>query len=536
MLRINLKLPAGTPDALSAAAAFRLGISRNAFTLFPRKRSVDARRTPVFIWTADLQFFDPELEKEVLRRHGGAFLTVAPEEKRYVFPIAERLPKTRPIVVGFGPAGLFCALMLARSGCRPLILERGGPIEERVTAVETFFREGTLDTACNIQFGEGGAGTFSDGKLNTLIKDRSFRGYYILEQFVKAGAPEELLWLNKPHLGTDLLRDVIRHLRREICEKGGEVRFRNKVTSLLTENGRVTGVETENGERFDSETVVLAPGHSARDTFRMLHETGVPMEKKPFSVGVRIEHPQELINRAQYGIPAADGFPPADYKLVCHTADGRTVYTFCMCPGGVVVAAASEENSVVTNGMSFHARDGKNANAALLCEVRPEDIPGGLFSGMEFQQELEQSAFRAGGGAYKAPAQTVGDFLAKKKTAAFGSVLPTYSRGVTPADLHTVLPPFVSNALKEALPYFGRKLKGFDLPDAVLTGVESRSTSPVRILRGETMQSAVSGLYPIGEGAGYAGGIISAAIDGLKCAERIILSENSDDFTHDAHT
>ncbi|MCH5182779.1 MAG: FAD-binding protein [Oscillospiraceae bacterium] len=531
MLRITLKLPSGgaaDPASLRTAVSARLGLEPNAFVLIPRRRSVDARGTPVFVWTADLQLADPKQEKTLLRKHRG-LLEPAPEEDRYVFPAAQGALDTRPIVVGFGPAGIFCALLLARSGLRPIVLERGGSLEERVPAVEKFFREGTLDPSCNIQFGEGGAGAFSDGKLNTLVKDRSFRGYFVLEQLVAAGAPEELLWQSKPHIGTDLLRGVLRNLRQEICDRGGEVLFRRQVKELLTEDGRVTGVVCANSgaspaETFRSDTVVLALGHSARDTFRALHAQGVPMERKPFSVGVRIEHPQAWINLSQYGAESLPGFPAADYKLVAHTADGRTVYSFCMCPGGVVVAAASEEGGVVTNGMSYHARDGVNANSALLCEVLPSDLPEGLFAGMEFQRQLEQAAFRAGGGDFRAPAQTVGDFLAGVPTVAFGEVTPTYSRGVTPSNLREVLPAFVSGALAEALPLLGRKLKGFDHPEAVLTGVESRSTSPVRILRGETMQSSVSGLYPIGEGAGYAGGIISAAIDGVKCAETIVKS------------
>ncbi len=520
MLRITLKLPDGTRDALRAAIALRLGVKAEAFTLFPRRRSIDAREKPVYVWVADIAFADAKVEKAMLGKH-SKILSVSPKEAPYVFPDAVSRSKERPIVVGFGPAGIFCALMLARSGMKPIVLERGDSMEERVQKVEHFFADGVLDTACNLQFGEGGAGAFSDGKLNTLVKDKSFRGYYILEQFVKAGAPEEILWLNKPHIGTDLLRNVITNLRNEIISLGGEVRFGMQVVELLHQNGAVVGVKTQNGEVLCSDTVVLAIGHSARDTFRMLHADGVSMEKKPFSVGVRIEHPQSLIDKAQYG--DARGFPPADYKLVCHTQNGRVVYTFCMCPGGIVVAAASDQNGVVTNGMSYHARDGVNANSALLCEIYPEDVPGGLFSGMEFQLALERLAYQAGGGNHRAPAQTVGDFLQNVPSNSFGSVSPTYTRGVTPCDLREVLPDYVCDALAEAIPYFGKKICGFDTPDAVMTAVESRSTSPVRIVRNEAMQSlSLRGLYPIGEGAGYAGGIISAAIDGLKCAEVIV--------------
>lgn len=509
-----------------ACVAGLLHVREDEFSLVIRKRSLDARKKPVFIWSFDLTFRNEKTEKDILKRYARIYqLSAAKEEKGYEFPKAKYIPEKRPVIVGFGPSGIFCALMLARSGFRPIVLERGGPIEERVEAVDTFFRTGKLDTSCNIQFGEGGAGTFSDGKLNTLIKDKSFRGYYILEQMVKAGAPEEILWLNKPHIGTDYLRNVIRQIRNEICSLGGEVLFHKHVTDFFMADGQMNGVGTDDGEKYMTDTVVLALGHSARDTFRTLHEDGIVMEKKPFSVGVRIEHPQEMISFSQYGC-TSESLPPADYKLVCHTSEGRTVYTFCMCPGGYVVAAASDEDGVVTNGMSNHARDAENANSALLCEVRPEDVPGGLFSGMEFQRELEKVAFRVGGGEHRAPAQTVGDFLEHRKTEQFGDVKPTYSRGVTPSDLHDVLPAFVTDALEEALPSFGRKIKGFDRLDAVMTGVESRSTSPVRICREENSYAAsVRGLYPIGEGAGYAGGIISAAIDGLKCAEILVLRD-----------
>ncbi|MBQ0091835.1 MAG: FAD-dependent oxidoreductase [Clostridiales bacterium] len=519
MLRVTIKLPPEQTD-LKKAVAEKLRVPESAFTLTPRKRSVDARKVPVFVWTADLTFADRKTEAALLRRFGN-FLERAEVPAPYRFPAPSHFPKQRPVVVGFGPAGIFCALMLARSGFAPIVLERGGDVDERTAKVEAFCKTGTLDPECNVQFGEGGAGAFSDGKLNSLVKEKSYRGTFVLEQFVKAGAPEEILWLNKPHVGTDVLRSVIKTMREEILRRGGEVRFHTKLTGFLTENGAITGVRTESGETIPTDTVVLAVGHSARDTFALLHDTGVPMEKKPFSVGVRIEHKQRMIDASQYG-KAADKFPPADYKLVCHTENGRTVYTFCMCPGGVVMAAASDEDGVVTNGMSYHARDGENANAALLCEVRPEDLEDDLLSGVRFQKELEKAAFRLGGGNHKAPAQTVGDYLAHRKTTAFGSVRPTYPRGVTGSDLHELLPGFVSVAFEDALPKLGRMLAGYDSPDAVLTGVESRTTSPVRVLRGETLQSDLRGLYPCGEGAGYAGGILSAAIDGIKVAEQIV--------------
>ena len=519
MLRITIKLPPEQTD-LQKAVAEKLHVPESAFSLTIRKRSVDARKTPVFVYTADLHFTDKKTEAACLRRF-GAFLARAEAPEPYRFPAPSHFPKQRPVVVGFGPAGIFCALMLARSGFAPLVLERGGDVDERTAKVESFCKTGSLDPECNVQFGEGGAGTFSDGKLNSLVKEKSYRGTYVLEQFVKAGAPEEILWLNKPHIGTDILRTVIKTMREEIVSRGGEVRFHTKVTGLCAENGIITGVKTETGETIPTDTVVLAVGHSARDVFAFLKDSGVPMEKKPFSVGVRIEHKQQMINASQYG-KNAKGLPPADYKLVCHTENGRTVYTFCMCPGGVVMAAASDEDGVVTNGMSFHARDGENANAALLCEVRPEDLEDDLLSGVRFQRELEKAAFRLGGGNHKAPAQTVGDYLSHQKTTAFGSVRPTYPRGVTGAELHELLPDFVSAAFEDALPKLGRMLAGYDSPDAVLTGIESRTTSPVRVLRDETLQSPLRGLYPCGEGAGYAGGILSAAIDGIKVAEQIV--------------
>ena len=527
MLRIdNLKLPVGAGEQdLRAAAAHALRADASALvSVRLLRRSVDAREGVKLVCSCAAEVKN---EAAVLKRCKNKNVQPYAPQK-YVPPAPIAAPALSPVVVGAGPAGLFCALLLARCGARPILLERGRAVEQRKRDVDRFWRTGELDLSSNVQFGEGGAGAFSDGKLNTGTKDP--RHGFILEEFVRFGASGDILVDAKPHVGTDKLYVVLQNLRREIIARGGEVRFSHRLVDIVTDGGSVTALRVASPEgeyTLPAKHVVLAPGHSARDTFEMLRARGVPMEPKPFAVGVRIEHRQRDMDLAQYKEAAGRyGLPPTSYKLSCHTEKGRGVFSFCVCPGGEVVAAASEAGRVVTNGMSEFARDGENINGGLLVSVTPEDFPSeDVLAGVQLQREMEDAAYRLGGGNYFAPAQRVGDFLAHRASEAPGKVDPTYLPGVTWCDLHGCLPLFVCQALEEGIPALGRKLKGFDDPDAVLTAVETRSSSPVRITRDpNSYRSALRGLYPCGEGAGYAGGIMSAAADGLRAAE-IILEE-----------
>ena len=510
--------PAQDTTALVYEAARALRVSTSEIqSLHLVRRSVDARKKPdvKIIYTVDVALKSGE--GKVLKRCGNKRVSAAPAE-RYRPPKYRPEGESRPVVIGFGPAGMFAALVLAMAGQRPIVLERGEDAAARHAKVAHFWQTGELDPKSNVQFGEGGAGTFSDGKLNTGVNNP--RIHWILEQFVSAGAREDILYDAKPHVGTDVLLKVVQNIRGRILALGGEVRFCSQVTRFRTEGHRLTGVVLASGEEIPCRQAVLAIGHSARDTFETLLSQGVPMEPKPFAMGVRIEQRQAEINLAQYG-KQDTALPPADYKLVQHLEDG-TVYTFCMCPGGYVVAAASEPGRTVTNGMSNADRDGENANAALLVTVNPRMFPEpGPLGGMYWQRQLEEEAYRLTG-SFRAPAQRVEDFLAGRPSQGPGTVQPTYRPGVVWSDLHECLPEVLTDALEQALPELDRKLPGFAAPDAVLTAPETRSSSPVRILRDETRQSALRGLYPTGEGAGYAGGIMSAAIDGILTAEAIL--------------
>ncbi|MBM7559365.1 NAD(P)/FAD-dependent oxidoreductase [Marinitoga litoralis] len=482
------------------------------------KQSIDARKKHQMI------YFIYNIDFEVDNVLNNPNISLAPK-KEYILPKHGDIPlNSRPLIIGTGPAGLFAGLILAEAGFEPIILERGKNVEDRKKDVNNFWNNGILNTESNVQFGEGGAGTFSDGKLNTLIKDKNNRIKKMLEEFVEAGAPEEILYINKPHIGTDKLEIAVKNIRKKIERLGGNIYFNSKVTDFIIENNKIKGVIVNDSDKIYSDIVILAIGHSARDTFKKLFEKGVKITQKPFSIGVRIEHLKETIDKSQYGkFYNHPKLKAADYKLSHRAKNGRAVYTFCMCPGGYVVASASEENMVVTNGMSEFSRDNINSNSAILVSVSPEDFPSNHpLSGIEFQRIYERKAFEISKN-YFAPVQLFGDFLKNKKSTKFGNILPTYKPGTIFSDLNTIFPEYIISSLKEGIIAMGEKLKGFSDYDAVLTGVETRSSSPIRIERNENYESVnTKGLYPIGEGAGYAGGITSSAVDGIRIAESII--------------
>ena len=532
MLRLNeLRLDLDH-DAQALATAVRERLATDGIgDIRVVRRGYDARnrRRIKAVYTVDVSL-DPAEENAVLAR-GHPRIASTPD-LAYRFHPNGATSAARPLVVGAGPCGLFAALMLARWGLRPIIIERGQAVRTRTVDTWRLWRGGTLNPESNVQFGEGGAGTFSDGKLWSGIRDPQHLGRLVLEEMVRAGAPEDILTASKPHIGTFRLVTIVTSMRAQIEALGGQYRFATRLESLDVEEGVLQKLRLSDGTELPARHVILAPGHSSRDTFAMLHAAGVAMDAKPFSIGVRIEHPQTVIDRAMFGAYA--GHPAlgaADYKLVHHCSSGRSVYSFCMCPGGQVVAATSEPGHVATNGMSQYSRAERNANAGLVVGIDPTDYPGDALAGIAYQRHWERLAFEAGGGDYRAPAQRVGDFLAGRPSTELGEVIPSYQPGVTPTDLARCLPPFVTDAIRQAIPAFAARIPGFDHPDAIMTGVETRTSSPLRIARDETLQSpTVRGLFPAGEGAGYAGGILSAAIDGIRAAEALARDAASTDF------
>ena len=540
MLRITeIKLPIEQADTLihqddqiKAALLKRLEIPESdliQFSIF--KRGVDARKSHAILYVYSLDVEVNNEAKILSKFKKDPHIKPAPDTSYHFVATANHAKKIRPIIVGFGPAGIFAALILAQSGFNPIVLERGKEVRKRTKDTWALWRKNTLNPESNVQFGEGGAGTFSDGKLYSQIKDPKHYGRKVIQEFVKAGAPPEIQYVSHPHIGTFRLVGMVEEMRNTIKTLGGEIRFESRVDDIHIENQQVQGVTLQSGEFIATNHLVLAVGHSARDTFEMVYKKGIYVEAKPFSIGFRIEHPQGMIDRARYGKSYSEDIltklGAADYKLVHHAKNGRSVYSFCMCPGGTVVAAASEPNRVVTNGMSQYSRNERNANAGIVVGITPEvDYPDHPLAGMEFQRKLESHAFVLGGSNYNAPGQLIGDFLANRPSTQFGEVMPSYTPGVTLTNLDTALPEFAITAMREAIPAFAKQVQGFDLADGILTGVETRTSAPIRIKRDDDTLESINtkGLYPCGEGAGYAGGILSAGVDGIKVAEAVALS------------
>jgi len=532
MIRLtNIQLPLDHDDqAMTSAVLDRLSIAaEDLVSVHVHKRGYDARKKTniVLIYTLDIETTQNEFLIEKFAEH--QLIKETPDMSYQFVANAPADLQERPVVIGFGPCGLLAGLVLAQMGYRPIILDRGKEVRQRTKDTFGFWRKKILNTESNVQFGEGGAGTFSDGKLYSQVKDPNHYGRKVLTEFVASGAPDEIMYVSKPHIGTFRLVTMVEQIRAKIIELGGEIRFSARVDNVQVENGQMTGVVLADGEVIKSRHIALAIGHSARDTFQMLYDNNVYIEAKPFSVGFRIEHPQSVIDKARFGKNVGNPIlGAADYKLVHHCKSGRSVYSFCMCPGGTVVAAASEEHGVVTNGMSQYSRAERNANSAIVVGIDPSDYPGNPLAGIDFQRALERNAYVLGGSNYDAPAQKVGNFLKGTSSETVGSVVPSFQPGIKLTDLSKALPDFCIEAIREAIPVFNRKIKGFALEDALLTGVETRTSAPICIKRGKDFQSInTQGLYPAGEGAGYAGGILSAAIDGIKVAEAMALSINS---------